>query len=158
MPKTFHVQQHLVTTIHLYELVNIDIHRKGRYSIEVKLYSEHPSLSSETFYLDVSKDSSPTTSSWTKASSNTDIKNSGSKFSSSPFDIEYTDQVVTIDKLLRFSTVVQIRNYEEGEVDVLGLCFLKINNYRTSPTISQNFSSIQRSQGTDTYSKVRSAA
>jgi hypothetical protein len=116
-----------VTTIHLYEFINIDLQRKGTYSIQLKLYSHHPDFNTKTFYLPTFKDNSPTTVGWKNSATDLAGGNTSSKFVSDDFNIEFVDQTTSIDKVLRFSTVVQVKNFEEGEVDVLGLLELSAN-------------------------------
>jgi hypothetical protein len=147
MPR-FHVQTHLVTTIHLYEFINIDLQRKGTYSIQLKLYSHHPDFNTKTFYLPTFKDNSPTTVGWKNSATDLAGGNTSSKFVSDDFNIEFVDQTTSIDKVLRFSTVVQVKNFEEGEVDVLGISLILIK--RSARALRKHLSIVQRCQGANT--------
>lgn len=103
------IQRHYMTSLHLNEFVNIDVFRKGTYRIQIRLSSFHPSVKTRTFLIEET-DTSPTTVGWKR--STVEVSDSDG-FMSEPLNLEYRDQVFSLDQLLRFCTVMEYspKNY-----------------------------------------------
>lgn len=115
------IRQHLSTSIHLHEFVNIDIFRKGEYKIQVKLVSWHPSWNTNTFCLQPhGDDMSPTPPDWSFSSTEV-YPGSGKKYVSQPLKVAYKEQVCVLDKLVHFTTIIERTIYttKDAESDIL---------------------------------------
>lgn len=102
------VHKTLLTTIVLGEFINIDIFRKGAYSISVKLVSSHPKLKT-----------------WTNLSNEHASKSvldmklkSTHKYTSKPQMIAFHEQVCKINDSVTFQTIIE---YNAKEADSVGI-------------------------------------